>query len=218
MKTHLAGPGLAAAIAMAAFVNSGALRGTYPFGDRSRAVNDLGNQFVPFHAHLWDLLHGTSSGDLFFNWNSAFGVPYWADFVSYLGNPFSLLVAGRRRRPHPAPRRRGTGTRRTFPRATAGDRSPTRGIPNPTRFLGVRPPAGGTGPQGVRAAADLLRRAGPCARPGPAARDRPVPADRRGRPVPDHRPMPPRQPSVRRRLLDRRPARGPRRKVRTPVG
>ncbi|WP_328768074.1 YfhO family protein [Streptomyces sp. NBC_00286] len=98
MKTRAAGPGLAAAIAMAAFVLSGAMRGTYPFGDRSRALNDLGNQFVPFHAHLWDLLHGTASGDLFFNWNSAFGVPYWADFVSFLGNPFSLLVAAFPRR------------------------------------------------------------------------------------------------------------------------
>ncbi|MGP3998699.1 YfhO family protein [Streptomyces sp. 8N706] len=85
--------GLGAAVAMAAFLASGAVRGTYPFGDRSRAVNDLGNQFVPFHAHLWDLLHGASSGDLFFNWNSAFGVPYWAEFVSFLGNPFSLVVA-----------------------------------------------------------------------------------------------------------------------------
>ncbi|MGP3928095.1 YfhO family protein [Streptomyces sp. 8N616] len=87
------GAALGAAVAMAAFVVSGAVRGTYPFGGRSRAVNDLGNQFVPFHAHLWDLLHGTSSGDLFFNWNSAFGVPYWAEFTSFLGNPFSLLVA-----------------------------------------------------------------------------------------------------------------------------
>ena len=87
------GAGLGAAVAMAAFLTSGVVRGTYPFGERSRAVNDLGNQFVPFHAHLWDLLHGTSSGDLLFNWNSAFGVPYWAEFVSFLGNPFSLLVA-----------------------------------------------------------------------------------------------------------------------------
>ncbi|MGK5632383.1 YfhO family protein, partial [Streptomyces sp. URMC 123] len=61
-------------------------------GGHSRAVNDLGNQFVPFHAHLWDLLHGTGSGDLYFNWNSAFGVPYWAEFTSFLGNPFSLVV------------------------------------------------------------------------------------------------------------------------------
>lgn len=98
MKTRLPGPGLAAGISIAAFVISGAVRGAYPFGDRSRAVNDLGNQFVPFHAHLWDLLHGASSGDLFFNWNSAFGVPYWADFVSFLGNPFSLLVAAFPRR------------------------------------------------------------------------------------------------------------------------
>jgi uncharacterized membrane protein YfhO len=92
------GAGLGAAVAMAAFLVSGAVRGTYPFGVHSRAANDLGNQFVPFHAHLWDLLHGTSSGDLFFNWDSAFGVPYWAEFVSFLGNPFSLLVAAFPRR------------------------------------------------------------------------------------------------------------------------
>ncbi|TLS45400.1 YfhO family protein [Streptomyces montanus] len=95
---HGLGAGLGATVAMAAFLMSGVVRGTYPFGERSRAVNDLGNQFVPFHAHLWDLLHGTSSGDLFFNWNSAFGVPYWAEFVSFLGNPFSLLVAAFPRR------------------------------------------------------------------------------------------------------------------------
>lgn len=77
---------------MAAYCLALALYGSYPFGPRSRAVNDLGNQFVPLHARLWDLMHGTTSGDLFFNWSSGYGVPFLADFFAYLMNPFSWLV------------------------------------------------------------------------------------------------------------------------------
>ncbi|MCX5382465.1 YfhO family protein [Streptomyces sp. NBC_00083] len=83
---------LSAVISMGAYCLAMAVHGTYPFGSRSRAVNDLGNQFVPFHAHLWDLLRGDASGDLFFNWNSGFGVPFLGDFFTYLMNPFSWLV------------------------------------------------------------------------------------------------------------------------------
>ncbi|MFI9046799.1 YfhO family protein [Streptomyces sp. NPDC053427] len=89
---RLAAPGLAALLSMGAYCLALALHGGYPFGGRSRAVNDLGNQFVPFHARLWDLLHGTTSGDLFFNWSSGYGVPFLADFLTYLMNPFSWLV------------------------------------------------------------------------------------------------------------------------------
>ena len=85
-------PWLAAALSMGAYCLALALYGSYPFGPRSRAVNDLGNQFVPFHARLWDLMHGTTSGDLFFNWSSGYGVPFLADFFTYLMNPFSWLV------------------------------------------------------------------------------------------------------------------------------
>ncbi|SEN25647.1 membrane protein YfhO [Actinacidiphila rubida] len=81
-----------AVLTMAAYCLAMALHGMYPFGPRSRAVNDLGNQFVPFHAHLWDLQHGTGSGDLFFNWNSGFGTPFLPDFFAYLCNPFSWLT------------------------------------------------------------------------------------------------------------------------------
>jgi Bacterial membrane protein YfhO len=81
-----------AALTMAAYCLAMAVHGTYPLGPRSRSVNDLGNQFVPFHAHLWDLEHGTGSGDLFFNWNSAFGTPFLPDFFAYLCNPFSWLT------------------------------------------------------------------------------------------------------------------------------
>ncbi|MGK4583119.1 YfhO family protein [Kitasatospora sp. HPMI-4] len=83
---------LAAALSMGAYCLALALRGTYPFGARSRAVNDLGNQFVPFHAHLWDLQHGNTTGDLVFNWNSGYGAPFLADFFTYLMNPFSWLT------------------------------------------------------------------------------------------------------------------------------
>ncbi|MFJ9419844.1 YfhO family protein [Streptomyces sp. NPDC101227] len=89
---RLAAPGLAALLSMGAYCLALAVHGGYPFGGRSRAVNDLGNQFIPFHARLWDLLHGTTSGDLFFNWSSGYGVPFLADFLTYLMNPFSWLV------------------------------------------------------------------------------------------------------------------------------
>ncbi|WP_246102682.1 YfhO family protein [Streptomyces piniterrae] len=89
---RLAAPGLAALLSMGAYCLALAVHGSYPFGARSRAVNDLGNQFVPFHARLWDLMHGATTGDLFFNWGSGYGVPFLADFLSYLMNPFSWLV------------------------------------------------------------------------------------------------------------------------------
>ena len=83
----------AAAVAAAAvFVVSGIVRGTYPFGDRPRNTNDLGQQFVPMHAHLRDLLTGHASGDLLFNWSSGFGVPFLGDFMAYVGASLSWLV------------------------------------------------------------------------------------------------------------------------------
>ncbi|MEV6689365.1 YfhO family protein [Streptomyces sp. NPDC051130] len=89
----VAAPAASAAVSMGAYCLAMAVHGTYPFGARSRAVNDLGNQFVPFHAHLWDLMRGQTEGDLFFNWGSGYGVPFLADFFTYLTNPFSWLVA-----------------------------------------------------------------------------------------------------------------------------
>ncbi|WP_234440855.1 YfhO family protein [Streptomyces rimosus] len=85
-------PPFAALLAMGAYCLGMTMLGSYPFGTRSRAVNDLGNQFVPFHFHLWDLMHGATTGDLAFNWNSGYGVPFLADFLTYLMNPFSWLV------------------------------------------------------------------------------------------------------------------------------
>lgn len=92
-RRDIGAPLLAAVLTFAAYCLAAAWRGTSPFGDRSRAINDLANQFVPFHAHFWDLIRGDSSSDFLFNWNGAFGTTYFPDFYTYMGNPFSWTVA-----------------------------------------------------------------------------------------------------------------------------
>jgi uncharacterized membrane protein YfhO len=84
---------LAAVITTTAFCAADAVARSYPFGPRTRAVNDLGNQYVPFHAHLWDLLHGRADGGLLVNWQSGYGSSFLPDFGTYLSSPFALLVA-----------------------------------------------------------------------------------------------------------------------------
>ncbi|MFF4357947.1 YfhO family protein [Streptomyces sp. NPDC001604] len=83
---------LAAVISAAVFCAADAVARSYPFGPRTRSVNDLGNQYVPFHAHLWDLLHGRADGGLFVNWQSGFGSSFLPDLGTYLSSPFALLV------------------------------------------------------------------------------------------------------------------------------
>jgi uncharacterized membrane protein YfhO len=86
-------PALVAGVLVAAvFIASGIIRETYPFGSLSRSTNDLGTQYIPFFAHLWDILHGRAQGDLLFNFQSAFGVGFLADYGVDLGSPLSLLV------------------------------------------------------------------------------------------------------------------------------
>ncbi|MFF4751355.1 YfhO family protein [Streptomyces sp. NPDC002514] len=83
---------LAAAITVTALCAADTIARSYPFGPRTRNVNDLGNQYVPFHAHLWDLLHGRAQGGLLINWQSGFGASFLPDLGTYLGSPFALLV------------------------------------------------------------------------------------------------------------------------------
>ncbi|WP_052442810.1 YfhO family protein [Streptacidiphilus neutrinimicus] len=83
---------LSAVLSMAAYCTGLAIYGTYPFGSHSRAMNDLRNQYVPFHVGLWDLLHGVGHNSLSFNWNSSYGVGFLGEYFTYLANPFSLLV------------------------------------------------------------------------------------------------------------------------------
>ncbi|MET9851805.1 YfhO family protein [Streptomyces sp. NPDC006450] len=86
------GPLLAFLTASGAFCASWVSRGTFPFGDTGRAVNDQANQYVPFHRALWDLVHGRAAGDLLFTWHGGFGQQFLSDYHTYLGNPFSWLA------------------------------------------------------------------------------------------------------------------------------
>ncbi|MFE6327173.1 YfhO family protein [Streptomyces sp. NPDC057840] len=84
---------LAAALTLLVVCVGNAAAGAFPFGARTRNVNDLGNQYVPFHAHLRDLLHGQADGDLFVNWQSGLGSSFLPDLGTYLASPFAPLVA-----------------------------------------------------------------------------------------------------------------------------
>lgn len=90
------GPGqaalLAATVTVAVLCAADVIARSYPFGPRTRNVNDLGNQYVPFHAHLWDLLHGRGTGGLLVNWQSGYGASFLPDLGTYLTSPFALLV------------------------------------------------------------------------------------------------------------------------------
>ncbi|MEZ3178913.1 YfhO family protein [Streptomyces pimonensis] len=84
---------LAAAVTVTVLCAAGAVTRSYPFGPHTRNVNDLGNQYVPFHAHLWDLLHGRADGGPLVNWQSGLGASFLPDLGTYLSSPFALLVA-----------------------------------------------------------------------------------------------------------------------------
>ncbi|MFJ3828130.1 YfhO family protein [Streptomyces sp. NPDC090046] len=83
------GPLLAFLLTSGALCAAWVARGTYPFGDTGRALNDQANQYVPFHRALWDLIHGRAAGDLLFTWRGGFGQQFLSDYHTYLGNPFS---------------------------------------------------------------------------------------------------------------------------------
>ncbi|MBT2467569.1 YfhO family protein [Streptomyces sp. ISL-66] len=89
---RLRAPLLAFLVTAGAFCASWATRGTFPFGNTGRAVNDQANQYVPFHRALWDLVHGQAAGDLLFTWRGGFGQQFLSDYYTYLGNPFSWLA------------------------------------------------------------------------------------------------------------------------------
>ncbi|MFD5413262.1 YfhO family protein [Streptomyces nojiriensis] len=90
--TRSRGPLLAFLITSGAFCAAWVARGTFPFGNTGRALNDQANQYVPFHRALWDLVHGQAAGDVLFTWRGGFGQQFLADYHTYLGNPFSWLA------------------------------------------------------------------------------------------------------------------------------
>jgi uncharacterized membrane protein YfhO len=90
--SRLYGPLLAFLVTAGAFCAAWAARGTFPFGNTGRALNDQANQYVPFHRALWDLVHGQAAGDILFTWRGGFGQQFLSDYYTYLGNPFSWLA------------------------------------------------------------------------------------------------------------------------------
>ncbi|WP_424213409.1 YfhO family protein [Streptomyces sp. BI20] len=92
-RTSAAAAGWAGLLAALALCAGDAVARVFPFGPLRRSVNDLGNQFVPFHAHLWDLLRGRADGGLLLNWSSGFGSSFLPDYGTYLSSPFAPLVA-----------------------------------------------------------------------------------------------------------------------------
>ncbi|WP_328487508.1 YfhO family protein [Streptomyces zaomyceticus] len=84
---------LAALLTAAAVCGGDAVARVFPFGPRHRAVNDLANQFVPFHAHLWDLLRGRADGGPLLDWQAGWGTSFLPDYGTYLSSPFAPLVA-----------------------------------------------------------------------------------------------------------------------------
>ncbi|MEU9165640.1 YfhO family protein [Streptomyces sp. NPDC048424] len=91
-RLSLSGSVLAALLTAVAVCAGDAAARVFPYGPRHRSINDLGNQFVPFHAHLWDLLHGRAEGGLLFNWQSGYGTSFLPDLGTYLTSPLSVLV------------------------------------------------------------------------------------------------------------------------------
>ncbi|MET9854876.1 YfhO family protein, partial [Streptomyces sp. NPDC006450] len=91
-RPSLSGSALAALVTAVAVCAGDAVARVFPYGPRHRSINDLGNQFVPFHAHLWDLLHGRAAGGLLLNWQSGYGTSFLPDLGTYLASPFAVLV------------------------------------------------------------------------------------------------------------------------------
>lgn len=85
---------LAALLTVLGTCGGDAVARVFPFGPRHRAVNDLANQFVPYHAYLWDLLHGrTEGGPPLLDWRAGWGTSFLPDYGTYLSSPFAPLVA-----------------------------------------------------------------------------------------------------------------------------
>ncbi|MFJ6935653.1 YfhO family protein [Streptomyces sp. NPDC101132] len=92
-RTSLRAAALAGLVAVLSVTAGDAVARIFPFGPHHRAVNDLNNQFIPFHARLWDLLHGRAEGGLLLNWQSGWGTAFLPDLGTYLTSPFAPLVA-----------------------------------------------------------------------------------------------------------------------------
>ena len=67
-----------------------AVKGIYPFGDRSFLRTDMYHQYAPFHAQLAEMLQNGES--LLYSWEIGAGSNFITLFAYYLCSPFNLLL------------------------------------------------------------------------------------------------------------------------------
>lgn len=67
-----------------------ALKGVYPFGEKSVLMGDLYTQYIQFYNHLYDVLKG--EGSLLYSWEAGMGLNFWATFAYYLSSPISFFI------------------------------------------------------------------------------------------------------------------------------
>ncbi len=67
-----------------------AIFGFYPFGERSVLITDMGQQYIEYHAALYDTVIG--GGSLLYTWNTGLGMNFVGLFSYYLSSPFTLLM------------------------------------------------------------------------------------------------------------------------------
>ena len=67
-----------------------AVKGIYPFGDRSFLRTDMYHQYVPFHAQLAEMLQNGES--LLYSWEIGAGSNFITLFAYYLCSPFNLVL------------------------------------------------------------------------------------------------------------------------------
>ena len=66
-----------------------AVKGVYPFGDRSIAYYDMPIQYVPLYHHTFDVLHGKAPA--FLDWYNGAGADFTANSTTYLLHPMNLF-------------------------------------------------------------------------------------------------------------------------------
>lgn len=64
--------------------------GIYPFGEKSILITDLGQQYIEYHAALYDAVTGGDS--LIYTWNTGLGMNFIGLFAYYLASPFTMLM------------------------------------------------------------------------------------------------------------------------------
>ncbi len=66
-----------------------AVKGIYPFGNRTVAYYDMIQQYIPFYYNTWDVLHGMKS--LVFDWSAGLGASFQDNVGNYILSPFNVF-------------------------------------------------------------------------------------------------------------------------------